>query len=120
MDLLQLSPDGDVAVVLTDAGEVPRGHKVAVRDLPSGAEVHKYGQLIGVATQPIRTGEHVHGHNLAMPPRAGRRAVAAHPVRLRRRVLDVIADVASGRPSASEELGPGGEELVPWQLGAVL
>jgi altronate hydrolase len=37
-----------------------------------------------------------------------------------RRVYDVLLDVASGSPSASEELGLGGEEMVPWQIGAVL
>jgi altronate hydrolase len=37
-----------------------------------------------------------------------------------RRVYDLLLDVASGRPSVSEELGLGGEEIVPWQLGAVL
>jgi altronate hydrolase len=36
------------------------------------------------------------------------------------RVLDSLLEVASGRPSASEALGLGGEEMVPWQLGAVL
>ncbi|WP_214403203.1 UxaA family hydrolase [Pseudonocardia lacus] len=36
------------------------------------------------------------------------------------RVLDTLLEVASGRPSASEALGVGGEEMVPWQLGAVL
>jgi altronate hydrolase len=37
-----------------------------------------------------------------------------------REVYDLLLEVASGRPSASEELGLGGEEIVPWQLGAVL
>ncbi|HEY6796374.1 MAG TPA: UxaA family hydrolase, partial [Kineosporiaceae bacterium] len=37
-----------------------------------------------------------------------------------RRVYDLLLDVASGRRTRSEELGVGGEELVPWQLGAVL
>ena len=37
-----------------------------------------------------------------------------------RRVYDLLLDTASGRRSASEELALGGEELVPWQLGAVL
>jgi altronate hydrolase len=37
-----------------------------------------------------------------------------------REVYDLLLDVASGQPSASEELGLGGEEIVPWQLGAVL
>jgi altronate hydrolase len=50
------------AVTVADA--VPRGHKVALADVATGAEVHKYGQSIGVATRPIRVGEHVHVHNL--------------------------------------------------------
>lgn len=37
-----------------------------------------------------------------------------------RQVYDLLLDTASGRPTASEELGLGGEEFVPWQLGAVL
>ncbi|MFC8733501.1 UxaA family hydrolase [Luteimicrobium sp. NPDC057192] len=62
-----LSP-GDVVEVagrtLTVAGTVPRGHKVALVDVAAGAEVHKYGQAIGVATAAIGAGEHVHVHNL--------------------------------------------------------
>jgi altronate hydrolase len=51
---------------ITVAGLVPAGHKLAVRDLAAGAPVHRYGQVIGVATQPIRAGQHVHVHNLGM------------------------------------------------------
>ena len=40
------------------------GHKVAVVDVPEGGPVRKYGQVIGFATCPIQTGEHVHIHNL--------------------------------------------------------
>jgi altronate hydrolase len=54
--------DGD----LTVATPVPRGHKIALRDLATGAQIHKYGQVIGRATVPIRAGEHVHAHNLGM------------------------------------------------------
>lgn len=39
---------------------------------------------------------------------------------LGRQVYDLLLDTASGRQSCSEELGLGGEEIVPWQLGAVL
>jgi altronate hydrolase len=46
---------------------IPSGHKVAIRAVPSGGVVHKYGQVIGQATQDIRQGEHVHVHNLEMP-----------------------------------------------------
>jgi altronate hydrolase len=47
-------------------GDVPRGHKLAVRDLPAGCAVHKYGQSIGRASVAIAAGAHVHTHNLAM------------------------------------------------------
>lgn len=45
---------------------VPRGHKIALTDVPAGAPVHKYGQSIGRALTGIRRGEHVHTHNLGM------------------------------------------------------
>ncbi|MFI4933332.1 MAG: UxaA family hydrolase [Caulobacterales bacterium] len=35
-------------------------------------------------------------------------------------ILDYLLDVASGRRSKSEELGYGGAEFVPWQIGAVM
>ncbi|MEY2689423.1 MAG: hypothetical protein RL375_3622 [Pseudomonadota bacterium] len=47
------------------AGLVPPGHKVAVRAIKAGAPVHRYGQIIGNATQDIAPGQHVHTHNLA-------------------------------------------------------
>jgi (2R)-sulfolactate sulfo-lyase subunit alpha len=43
---------------------VPFGHKLALRDLPVGETVIKYGHDIGRVTAPIQTGEHVHVHNL--------------------------------------------------------
>lgn len=45
---------------------VPRGHKLAVRNVAAGAQVHKYGQSIGLATRDIAAGDHVHTHNLGM------------------------------------------------------
>jgi hypothetical protein len=44
---------------------IPRGHKVALRDLAAGEVVRKYGAVIGRTTQPVGAGEHVHVHNLA-------------------------------------------------------
>ena len=35
-------------------------------------------------------------------------------------ILDYLLNVASGNKSKSEELGYGGVEFVPWQLGAVM
>jgi altronate hydrolase len=54
---------GEVCLVLRD--DVPAGHKLALEDVAAGGQVRKYGQVIGVATQPIQVGEHVHTHNLA-------------------------------------------------------
>ena len=45
---------------------VPRGHKIALRDLAAGTPVHKYGQVIGSTTTDVRAGDHVHAHNLGM------------------------------------------------------
>ena len=68
MNVLTLAPGDDVGVVLADGGPVPRGHKVALRDVAEGAPVRKYGQVIGAATAPIAAGDHVHTHNLRFAP----------------------------------------------------
>jgi altronate hydrolase len=49
-------------------GEIPAGHKVALRGVAEGEPVRKYGQVIGFATRPIAAGDHVHTHNLAVGP----------------------------------------------------
>ena len=53
-------PDGELVTLQA----IPAGHKVALRDMPAGAEVHKYGQSIGITSRPVRRGEHVHVQNL--------------------------------------------------------
>jgi altronate hydrolase len=68
---------GGHRVVLRDA--VPRGHKVALVNLPQGAAVRKYGQLIGITRCPIAAGEHVHGHNLVSPSREAAASLAPSP-----------------------------------------
>ncbi|MBA4423885.1 MAG: D-galactarate dehydratase [Syntrophus sp. (in: bacteria)] len=40
------------------------GHKFAIRDIKKGALIMKYGESIGIATRDIRSGQHVHVHNL--------------------------------------------------------
>ena len=45
-------------------GDVPYGHKIAVKDIPRGQLVIKYGEEIGIATQDIRRGEYVRVHNM--------------------------------------------------------
>jgi len=77
--IIRLHPDDDVVIArhqlvagmclgngITVRGLVPPGHKVALRAVQSGAPVRRYGQIIGFATRPIESGEHVHTHNLAI------------------------------------------------------
>ena len=45
-------------------GDVPYGHKIAVRDIKAGEHIMKYGQSIGVADVDIKKGEYVHIHNM--------------------------------------------------------
>ncbi len=78
---LRLDSRDNVATALRDhaAGETPvladgghivlldvvrRGHKFALAPLAHGAQVIKYGHVIGHALCDIKTGEHVHLHNL--------------------------------------------------------
>src|SRR5262249_25873654 len=42
------------------------GHKIAVTEVPDGAPVRKYGQIIGFAKGRIAPGDHVHTHNLML------------------------------------------------------
>lgn len=56
--------DSDETVDVTAMDDVPLGHKIAVSPLEAGAPVVEYGVEIGVATQAIQPGQHVHVHNL--------------------------------------------------------
>ena len=94
---IRLQADDDVAITTSDVAagtpvdvggelvaardEVPRGHKLAARDLAAGAPVHRYGQVIGFTKGPVAAGEHVHLHNLEYREfeRAYEFAVGAHP-----------------------------------------
>jgi altronate dehydratase small subunit len=51
-----------VTVHVVDA--IAFGHKFAVRDIGKGERIVKYGETIGLATQDIAAGRHVHVHNL--------------------------------------------------------
>lgn len=43
---------------------IPRGHKMAIRDIAKGEAVTKYAQTIGYAAEDIAKGAHIHTHNL--------------------------------------------------------
>ncbi len=57
----ELELDG---VALVAAAEIPAGHKIAIDDIPAGAEVIKYGFRIGLAKEDIKAGDYVHAHNV--------------------------------------------------------
>jgi altronate hydrolase len=50
---------------LTVREDVPKGHKIAIRTIEPGAEIRKYGHVIGHASARIEQGEWVHAHNCA-------------------------------------------------------
>ncbi len=56
--------DGDNEVTLRSLGDVPLGHKIALRDLDEGSQLLKYGVPIGRTTRAVRAGDYVHTHNL--------------------------------------------------------
>ncbi len=56
-----LAIDG-VAITLADA--LTLGHKIAARDIAAGETIVKYDFPIGVATEDIPAGAHVHLHNV--------------------------------------------------------
>jgi altronate hydrolase len=80
---------------------VPRGHKLALIDLPAGTEVRKYGQPIGLATRDIAAGEHVHEHNLSSLTRARRGGGTESP-----HAADGAAPAAAVLPRYPPDLNP--------------
>ena len=64
MSRLKIHEKDNVAVCLQAEGSIPAGHKVALRDIPEGEYVIKYGHIIGRATRNIAAGDWVHSHNL--------------------------------------------------------
>lgn len=79
-DIIKINKKDNVAVALRplsmgetlcvegrkiDLGEdIPQGHKFALRDIPAGQEVVKYGFRIGYAKADIKEGGWVHVHNV--------------------------------------------------------
>jgi altronate hydrolase len=76
---VQLRPDDNLAVAcralkpgerIAAAGReiglreaVALGHKLSLEDIPAGAAIRKYGQVIGFASRDIPGGSHIHLHN---------------------------------------------------------
>jgi altronate hydrolase len=80
LPVIRLHPNDDVVIArrqlisgmrvpdekLVVSGLIPAGHNIASRRLVGGQPVHRYNQIIGMATQDIEPGQHVHVHKLAM------------------------------------------------------
>ncbi len=65
--------DGDVVLIKDKSGrtseakvsgDVPYGHKIAVKAIGKGEPIMKYGESIGRAGKDIQYGEYVHVHNM--------------------------------------------------------
>lgn len=56
--------DGGGLLSVTALQEIPAGHKIALRDIPQGGEIIKYGCRIGNATEAVKAGAWVHTHNI--------------------------------------------------------
>ena len=79
LDIIQIHNQDNVVVALKDLSEgqtftvdgetitlkedVPRGHKVAIKNIAINEHVVKYGYPIGHAIKEISVGEHIHTHN---------------------------------------------------------
>jgi altronate dehydratase small subunit len=57
--------------------DIPYGHKIALTDIPAGAQVTKYGLSIGSALADIKAGDHVHIHNVESNRGRGDKAAQA-------------------------------------------
>ncbi len=79
---IRLDPNDNVAIVVNDLGLpaktrfpcglelrnfVPQGHKVALSDIPEGAPIRRYNEVIGTAAQRILAGEWVDEARIQMP-----------------------------------------------------
>src|SRR5260370_15527139 len=79
---IRLDANDNVAIVVIDFGLpaktrfscglelrnfVPQGHKVALADIPEGAPIRRYNEVIGTAAQRILAGEWVDEARIQMP-----------------------------------------------------
>ncbi len=65
MNEVIINAKDNVGITLTGDGNIPAGHKIALREIPKGEYVIKYGEIIGRAKTNITKGEWVHTHNVA-------------------------------------------------------
>jgi len=59
-----VTASGEVIREIAAEQAIPFGHKIALETISQGENVLKYGEVIGIATQQISKGSHVHIHNV--------------------------------------------------------
>ena len=62
-----LSPGVEFASGLRLVEQIPQGHKVALEDIPAGAAIKRYGEVIGHAVSAIAKGSWVKEALVLMP-----------------------------------------------------
>jgi (2R)-sulfolactate sulfo-lyase subunit alpha len=62
--LTALILDEDRTIEVNCTQDIPLGHKVALKNMPVGATVIKYGVDIGKVVKAIQVGEHAHVQNI--------------------------------------------------------
>lgn len=60
---VQILGDAPTSVIQAVMG-IPKGHKIALRNIAQNEEILKYGVRIGMAVTGIASGEWVHLHNI--------------------------------------------------------
>lgn len=61
VDVIDSKGDKTVVRVLEN---IPYGHKIALKEIKKGEQITKYGEGLGIATEEIKIGKHVHIHNI--------------------------------------------------------
>ena len=61
---ITLDSEADKTGRITLKQDIPYAHKFARAFIPKGADVIKYGEVIGLTIADIHPGDHVHVHNV--------------------------------------------------------
>ena len=73
---------GEIVLVdgreITVRDDIPKFHKLAIAEIPRGAAVYKYGEVMGVASRDIHVGEWAHIHNIDSTRGRGDKAGKEH------------------------------------------
>jgi altronate hydrolase len=124
--LRPLAPGTSIPGAITVGGEIPLGHKIALRPIGAGETVLKFGYPIGAATRDIAPGEHVHTHNLAStlrgdldPARHGGAGGAAGPAARGDAMIDTTTATFDGYRRPGGQVGIRNEIWIVNTVGCV-